>query len=127
MSSLVFTLALLVAMTASAAPQRSAWDGSFTAAQAARGQAAYREDCARCHGQNLGGGESSPALAGQPFVQRWSGKSVTELLEYTRRTMPMDNPGGLGTRRYADIVAYVLSVNRAAAGKRELGGGAPRV
>ena len=32
------------------------------------------------------------------FLAQWSGKSALDLLDRTRRTMPTDNPGGLGTR-----------------------------
>ena len=80
---------------AAAAQTRPAWDGAFTAAQADRGRAAYRESCARCHGPELAGGESTPPLAGSAFLAQWSGKSALELLDRTRRTMPTDNPAGL--------------------------------
>ena len=79
-------------------------------AQAPPGEATYRENCARCHGQDLSGGENAPALEGSAFEARWSGKS-TELLERTRRTMPTDNPGGLTARQYADTIAYIRAIN----------------
>jgi quinoprotein glucose dehydrogenase len=115
--------ALLWALSAAAAAQtRTAWDGAFTATQADRGRAAYRESCARCHGPDLAGGESTPPLAGSAFLAAWNGKSALDLMERTRRTMPTDNPGGLGSQQYADITAYVLSVNRFRAGAVDLGG-----
>jgi mono/diheme cytochrome c family protein len=94
------------------AQTRPAWDGTYTAAQAQRGQAIYRESCARCHGQDLSGGENSPALTGSEFLTKWSDKTATQLLDRTRRTMPTDNPGGLSARQYEDTVAYLLSANR---------------
>jgi mono/diheme cytochrome c family protein len=99
-------------VTLAAAQSRPAWDGAFTAAEAERGRAPYRESCARCHGQELAGGESSPPLAGAGFLGQWTGKSALDLLDRIRRTMPSDNPGGLGSRQYTDIVAYILSANR---------------
>jgi hypothetical protein len=36
--------------------------------------------------------------------------------------MPQDKPGTLGRQQTADVVAYILSVNRAPAGKTELPG-----
>ena len=99
-------------VTLAAAQSRPAWDGAFTAAEAERGRAHYRESCARCHGQELAGGESSPPLAGSGFLGQWTGKSALDLLDRIRRTMPSDNPGGLGSRQYTDIVAYILSANR---------------
>jgi len=98
-------------VTLAAAQSRPAWDGAFTAAESERGRAPYRESCAHCHGQELAGGESSPPLAGSSFLGQWTGKSALDLLDRTRRTMPTDNPGGLGSRQYADIVAYILSAN----------------
>ena len=86
-----------VLLSAAALTQtRPAWDGAFTAAQADRGRVAYNESCARCHGPDLAGGESTPPLAGAAFLAQWSGKSALDLLDRTRRTMPTDNPGGLG-------------------------------
>src|ERR1700674_3735038 len=97
---------------------------SVAAAQADRGRAAYRENCARCHGPDLAGGESTPPLAGSGFLALWSGKSALDLLDRTRRTMPTDTPAGLGNRQYADIVAYLLAANRFRAGTADLGGAA---
>ena len=105
------TLISFVFAVAAAGQTRPAWDGTFTESQAERGQAAYRESCARCHGQELSGGESSPALAGASFLSHWNGKGAAELLGRTRRTMPTDNPAGLSSLQYGDIVAYVMSVN----------------
>jgi quinoprotein glucose dehydrogenase len=118
--------ALLCALlsVAALAQTRPAWDGVFSATQADRGRAAYREQCARCHGPDLAGGESTPPLAGAAFLAQWKSKTATDLLDRTRRTMPTDNPGGLSDRQYADIVAYVLSANRFRAGAADLGGAA---
>src|SRR2546428_4580517 len=44
---------------------------SYTEAQAARGQAAYVEHCASCHGQNLDDGAFAPPLKGADFQQKW--------------------------------------------------------
>jgi S-disulfanyl-L-cysteine oxidoreductase SoxD len=45
------------------------------------------------------------------------------LFDVISNTMPEDNPGGLKPQEYADVVAYLLSVNRFAAGSNELKGG----
>jgi len=99
---------------------RSVWEGIYTKEQASRGQAVYREECAKCHGENLGGGESSPALAGADFLSNWNGKSVGDMLERIIATMPADDPGNLARRQYADITAYVLSANEFPAGAKDL-------
>lgn len=103
-----------------AALTRSVWDGVYTKPQANRGQNAYQEECLKCHGENLGGGEAGPPLAGEEFLRHWNGKSVGDLSEVIGKTMPSDNPGNLSSREYADIVAYILSVNEFPTGQKEL-------
>jgi mono/diheme cytochrome c family protein len=98
----------------------SVWDGVYTKQQAQRGQAAYRENCAKCHGENLGGGEAGPPLSGQEFLRRWNGKTAGDLFALMRRTMPTDDPGSLSTREYSDIVAFIFSANEFPAGGNEL-------
>lgn len=99
---------------------RSVWEGVYTKEQAKRGQATYERECARCHGQDLAGGEGSAALAGADFLDRWNGRAVGAFYETMRKTMPTDDPGNLSTREYADLVAYILSVNNFPAGEKEL-------
>ena len=99
---------------------RSVWDGVFTAEQAKRGQALYGTECARCHGDELNGGESAPPLAGAEFMSNWTGLTVGDLFERTRISMPQDKPGKLSRQQNADILAFVLSSNRFPAGKTEL-------
>ena len=89
----ILTLCLIPA--AARAQQRPNWNGAFTAAQAGSGQQLYRDECLRCHGATLGGGESAPELSGAAFLARWTGRTAADLLDRTRRTMPTDNPGGL--------------------------------
>jgi S-disulfanyl-L-cysteine oxidoreductase SoxD len=103
-----------------AAPPTSVRDGVFNAEQVERGRTAYNAQCARCHGETLGGGETSPALVDERFFQVWAGRTVGQLVEYTRTTMPSDGPGRISRKRCIDIAAYVLSVNGVPAGAREL-------
>jgi mono/diheme cytochrome c family protein len=103
-----------------AAVTRSVWDGVYTRQQADRGQATYREECLKCHGESLGGGEGGPLLAGEEFRQKWYGKTAGDLLAAMRKTMPSDDPGSLSSREYSDLVAYLLSVNEFPAGQKEL-------
>ena len=99
------------------------WDGVFTEAQATRGEATYFEECASCHGQDLVGGDGSPAppIVGDMFLDALAGSSVADFFEIVRTTMPLDSPGRLSRRQYADIVAYIFRVNRVPAGTEELG------
>jgi mono/diheme cytochrome c family protein len=114
----LLTLGLILSSSA-AAVARSVWDGVYTKAQATRGQTTYQEECLKCHGENLSGGEAV-ALAGEDFRKEWYGKTAGDLFGLVRKSMPSDNPGNLSSREYADLVAYILSGNEFPAGQKEL-------
>jgi mono/diheme cytochrome c family protein len=99
---------------------RSAAEGVYTKEQAARGQVVYGEECAKCHAENLAGGDGSPELTGPDFLRRWNGKTVGALFEFMRKTMPTDDPGHLSMRQYSDLAAYILKANDFPAGSKEL-------
>jgi len=46
-------------------------DAPFTAAQTARGQAAYALNCQSCHSPTLEGTQFGPALKGSSFTEHW--------------------------------------------------------
>jgi len=94
--------------------------GVYTADQNARGKKAYQNECARCHGETLGGGEDSPALVGKQFLENWTGKTLGELVEYTRKEMPSDGPGKLSRKLCTDLAAFLLNANGFPAGSAEL-------
>jgi mono/diheme cytochrome c family protein len=114
------SILLLLLSSSIAAVSRSVWDGVYTKQQAGRGQSAYREECLKCHAENLMGGEAAPALAGDEFLHKWNGKTAGDLFELIRKTMPSEDPGNLSRRQYADILAYILSVNEFPGGQKEL-------
>jgi S-disulfanyl-L-cysteine oxidoreductase SoxD len=116
--ALVVTLAFAAVVLAQAT--RSVWDGVYTADQARRGQAVYAKECASCHGSDLTGGESAPALAGPGFLSNWTTLTVGDLFERTRVSMPENDPGKLSRAQIADVIAYLLSANRFPEGKAEL-------
>lgn len=99
---------------------RSVWDGVYTEEQAQRGETLSRKECANCHGVGLTGGEAAPPLSGDAFLSNWNGLTVGDLFDRIRKTMPQDNPGRLSREQDADVLAYVLSLNRFPAGKAEL-------
>lgn len=99
---------------------RSVWQGVYTTDQAKRGESSYARECASCHGDSLTGGEQVPPLAGAEFLGDWDGLSVGELFERIRKTMPMNKPGKLSLEVNADILAYVLAVNKFPSGDTEL-------
>jgi cytochrome c len=114
----------LIAVVAAQNPpaRRSVWDGVYTDAQAVRGERQYGRSCEQCHGTDLAGDPvmEIPALSLDSFMTSWGGKSVKDLFDTVKRSMPKDKPGSLGTGSYVDVVAYLLQANRFPSGAREL-------
>src|SRR6202043_2863708 len=103
---------LAVALVAVAQTSRSVGDGVYTSEQADRGKTAYVEECANCHGAHLGGGDETPALAGGKFLSTWRDRSVDELFERVRVSMPADRPGTLSRQNISDVLAYIFAANK---------------
>ncbi len=61
-----------------------------------------------------------PALSLDSFMTSWNGRTVKDLLETVRRSMPKDKPGSLGAGAYIDVVSYLLQANKCPSGTREL-------
>ncbi len=118
----IAALAGACALWAQGDASRSVWDGVFTAEQSARGDKAYSQNCASCHGTSLTGGESAPPLTGGEFSSNWYGLTLGDLFDRIRTTMPADRPGKIGRDQCADILAYILSMNQFPAGQSELPG-----
>jgi S-disulfanyl-L-cysteine oxidoreductase SoxD len=104
--------------TAAAQAPASAAAGVYTEEQAKRGAALYGENCSSCHGDTLAGNDPIPALSGATFQTNW--KSVGELFDKTSTSMPAIAPGSLTGPQVADVIAYILSVNKYPAGTTEL-------
>jgi mono/diheme cytochrome c family protein len=112
--------ALVCAAAALAQTSRSVWDGAFTEDQARRGGSVAEKECVNCHGAALSGGEEAPALEGAGFLSNWNGLTVGDLFDRIRKSMPQDDPTRLTRQQDADVLAYILSLNRFPAGKTEL-------
>jgi cytochrome c5 len=101
-------------------------EGIFSEAQALRGREIYADPCGKCHGYKLDGAPDDPDMfptrpvAGPKFLRDWSGRSLAALFEYTRTTMPANNPAYLSDQEYADLVAYMLYASGVPAGSHEL-------
>jgi cytochrome c553 len=128
--------ALLVVWASSASGQETApiaiGSGVFTQPQADRGERWYRAMCTRCHGIDLHAMITEvPSLTDIAFEVNWTGRSVADLyntIRYTmpaiaRQTMPFEHPGArefLDENIVADLAAYILSFNGYPAGASEL-------
>ena len=109
----------LTVLAQQTAPPRTVWDGVYTLAQAKRG-ALKSGLCVQCHGDGFVGGPS-PELAGPDFAMRWEGRTVGDLFDVIRLTMPDDDPGALAREEYADLLAYIFAVNKFPTGSTEIG------
>jgi quinoprotein glucose dehydrogenase len=94
-------------------------DGIYTAAQADRGKAVFAMNCAGCHGDKAEGGNAGPTLTGPDFTNGYKDGSAGALLNKISQDMPSSAPGSLEAQQYADVFAYVLSINNYPAGQTE--------
>ncbi|HEY4218766.1 MAG TPA: cytochrome c [Gemmatimonadaceae bacterium] len=86
--------------------------GLFTLAQASRGKDVYAGTCKSCH---------TPAdQIGSSFNQLWRNRPLSALYTYVSTKMPQDNPGSLAPNDVADVVSYLLFINKMPVGPTEL-------
>lgn len=121
-SSLVVAGVYAFAMVAVSAQGKSVNDGVYSEAQAKRGEAVYKEQCAACHGDNLEGSGPMPPLAGKDFLANWEGKPVADVFDKTQSSMPATAPGSMTPEQTADVVAYMLAAGKYPAGSADLPG-----
>ena len=91
--------------------------------QVGRGKALYAKSCSSCHVDDLSGRDPAPALAGDTFILRWQNRTVRDLFDRIRTTMPMNTSDRLSDEAYLDIVAYILRANDLACEQRRPEGG----
>lgn len=119
----VIMIALLLGAMSQAAAQpalQSTASGVFTEEQAKRGESAYKEHCATCHGSDLRSTDREvPNLTDASF-KRWVGKSIAEKFEDTRDTMPPRDERSLPDQTYLDVITFILRFNKVPTGLQEL-------
>ena len=93
---------------------------AYTADQAEAGAAVYQEWCAGCHLPNLAGSFEAPELAGPNFRNTWGARSVSDLVELMRETMPPEAPGSLDEGQYVALAAFMLRQNGVAPAQARL-------
>ena len=93
-------------------PAKSVKDGVYTAVQAGRGEARFRTNCASCHAPNR--------FTDDLFYMSFAGKPLWEMYDVISETMPEDNPGSLTPQEYADVITYLLKLNKFPEGPDEL-------
>ncbi|MEO8869781.1 MAG: cytochrome c, partial [Granulicella sp.] len=107
---------LSVGVLGSALRVQAAGAGLYTADQAKRGETVYQGQCVSCHGSDLDGIGQAPPLHGDDFLSRYTGEPIDALFSKIKTSMPATSPGSLTPAQTADVLAYVLSSNKYAAG-----------
>ena len=101
------TVVVLGAAALVAAGPRSAWSGVYTDDQATAGEKIYYAKCSSCHGDELGGIERAPALAGAQFLEGWRGKTLRRLLDRIDE-MPPSEPKSLSSADAVAVLSFLL-------------------
>jgi hypothetical protein len=117
---LLFASAIAILLAQQGSTTRTTLDGVYSEEQLKRGTALFAEECSRCHGHDLTGGEEAPALFGAGFMANWNGLTVGDLSERIRLSMPPDNPSRLSRQQNVDILSLILRSNGFPSGKAEL-------
>lgn len=93
----------------------------ITEEQVAAGLAAYQANCAQaCHQNDMSGNGPIAALRGTAFTSVWGQRTVAELINTMKTSMPPTNVGGLPDQTYVDLAAFILSANGAEPGENPL-------
>lgn len=75
----------------------------FSVEQVERGRDVFVSVCSDCHYVS--------EVSDRTFRFSWRRRTVGDLFEVVSETMPDDDPGALEAGQYADVVAYILSLN----------------
>ena len=110
--SLLIALATMAATSGAQAQTYELHGGGISQEQIERGQGAFMANCAGCHGDDLRSIDSNaPDLRGPTFKYGWADAPLSEKFDKIATTMPPGMGGSLSDQTYADIVAFILSVN----------------
>jgi mono/diheme cytochrome c family protein len=110
----ILSAALLAATCLGAVlPLHALWNTKNKAAAQAGAQLFRDRGCARCHGENGGGGKKGPPLTSLRKQKQWTVAKITAQIQNGGQRMP---PFGeaLGSDEVAQLVAYLLAKHRPA-------------
>lgn len=114
-------MALAVAVCVSA-EQKTTNDGIYTKAQADAAKPQFDKICAECHAFTVATKkqEKDLPLGDEPFLKKWEGRTLDELLTLIVTTMPNDGSAVVSDEEALNLLAYVLQRNGFAPGKAPL-------
>jgi mono/diheme cytochrome c family protein len=110
---------VLAAAALAAAGPRSAWSGVYSDEQASAGETIYYAKCSSCHGDELGGIERAPALAGAQFLDAWRGRNLRRLLDRIDE-MPPGEPKSLSPADAVAVLSFLLRASEMPSGPMPL-------
>jgi ubiquinol-cytochrome c reductase cytochrome c subunit len=93
---------------------------SQVSSMVSEGQKLLAANCAGCHGDKAEGGNAGPTLSGPDFTNGYKDGNASALYNKISMDMPSSAPGSLTPEQYADVMAYVLNVNKYPAGQAEI-------
>lgn len=113
----VFAAAWVCAVVGSAGlaaqdPAPASTSPIYTDAQAGRGEVVFKTICVECHARK--------ELSNADFRVKWNGRSVFDLFDRIRNSMPEANPGGLERGQYLDVTAFIAKLNGFPSGPTEM-------
>jgi mono/diheme cytochrome c family protein len=105
-----------------AAGQATTNDGIYSKAQADAAKPQFEEICAGCHAFSVAAlkQRADLPLGDEPFLKKWEGRSIDELLTVIVTTMPMDGSAIINDDEALNLLAYVLQQNGFKAGAAPL-------
>ncbi len=120
-------MAVVSAFALAAAPGPSARqattnDGIYSKAQADAAKAPFVKLCAECHAFTVAALKQPKdlPLGDEPFLKKWEGRALDELLTLIVTTMPNDGSAVVSDEEALNLLAYVLQQNGFAPGKAPL-------
>ncbi len=113
---LLLTVVLSVESEFASAQDKTADQGIYTSAQAARGSKVFDAHCVSCHRE----GGTAPVLAGERFTKSFADATLLAVFTTIQTTMPRQAPGSLTEAEYVDAVAHLLRLNGYPDGMTEL-------
>ena len=91
---------------------RSIRDGVYSARQVRQGAGLFEDFCSECHEQEQ--------FTDSGLIDSWTGASVADLFNSVRGSMPANSPGLLTPSEYADVLAFIFSINGLPTGETEM-------
>ena len=118
----VIALTVAVSFVSAMPAQKTTNDGIYSKVQADAAKPKFEKLCSGCHAFTVAAKkqEKDLPLGDEPFLKKWEGRSLDELLTLIVTTMPNDGSAVISDEEGLNLLAYVLQQNGFAPGKAPL-------